>query len=126
MARRHETEGVDRRLREVLAPQPGQVGRVVESALCVPETRRRPRLPLIAAAAAAVLVLALAAALLVPALRRDEPILSRAASRHSVSNRDGIVVVRSLDGGATSLRSGERPSQPPRGMMLIVRGETRP
>lgn len=127
MARRYESDGeADRRLRAALEPQPGQVVRVAERVLGLQEVRRRRPLALAAgAAAAAAVALVLAAVLLLPLLRPDVP-PETAAARYSVFNRDGVLVVRSQDGGVTSLRSGERPREPSRGMMLIVREENRP
>lgn len=49
-----------------------------------------------------------------------------AAVRFHVTNRNGVVVIQDADGGATFLYSRERPSEPPRGMRMIVRGGTRP
>jgi hypothetical protein len=125
MADRHETDGeVDRRLRRTLEPRAEQVDRVVGKALRSGEAGGRRRRPLAVAAAvtAAVAALIVLGLLLLPALRRTEPPVTVAASRYSLTNRDGLVVVRRLDGGATFLQSGERRYPPPRGMMLIVQG----
>lgn len=126
MARRYESDGeADRRLRAALEPSPGQVDRVAEGALRAQGVRRRRPLALAAGAAAAAVALVLAAVLFLPMLWPDSP-PETASARYSVFNRDGILVVRSQDGGLTSLRSGERPREPSRGMMLIVREEKRP
>lgn len=127
MAGLYESDGeVDRRLRAALEPGAGRVARVAEGALRAHEARRRRSLAMAAAAVAATVVaLVLVAVLLLPADRPAAP-PETSAGRYSMYNRDGVLVVRSLDGGATFLRPGERSVEPPRGMMLIVRKETRP
>lgn len=124
MVERYEPDGeLDRRLRAALEPTPAQVSRVVAGALGAGEDRRRRPLAVAAGVAAAAVALLVLALVLLPGLRTGPPPGAATASRYSLSNRDGLLVVRSLDGGATFFRSGERPSEPPRGMMLIVRGD---
>lgn len=118
----------DRRLRAALEPGEARVGRVVRGALAARE-RRRPSVALVAALAGAVAVLVLLGALLLPVLRggsAPEPEPPAAVARFHVTNRNGVIVVKDTDGGATFLYSRERPSEPPRGMRMIVRGGTRP
>lgn len=123
----------DGRLRAALQPSEEQVQRVAGRAL---EARgdRRPSLALVAALSAAVGVLVLLGALLLPAVRSGSGPGSRvapephptAAARFSLTNRDGLLVVRDPDGAVTFLHSRERPDEPPRGMRLIVRRGNRP
>jgi hypothetical protein len=112
-----------------MALEPGEerVGRVVQGALAVRE-RRRPSVALVAVLGAGVVALVLLAALLLPAIRGGSPPGEppAAVARFHVTNRNGVVVVQDADGGATFLYSRERPSEPPRGMRMIVRGGTRP
>lgn len=116
-------EELDRRLRAALEPSTARVGRVVRASLGA-RARRRPSLALVAALGTAAALLVLVGALLLPALRpatdREDP--AAAVARFHVTNRDGVVVVRDADGGATLLHSRERPTEPPRGMRMIVRG----
>lgn len=124
----------DGRLRAALEPSEEQVQRVAGRAL---EARgaRRPSLALMAALSAAAGVLVLLGALLLPAARSGsgpgsrvgpEPPPTAAAARFSLTNRDGLLVVRDPDGAVTFLHSRERSGEPPRGMRLIVRRRDRP
>ena len=120
-------DAVDRRLRGALEPPAGLAARVARNALGARAARGGHRRPVtVALTAAALALLVVVAALLLPVLRSGSPPEGDlAASRHSLSNRDGILVVRRPDGGATFLAPGARIAEPPRGMMLIVRKETR-
>lgn len=124
----------DGRLRAALEPSEEQVQRVAGRAL---EARgdRRPSLALVAALSAAAGALVLLGALLLPAVRSGsgpgsgpapEPPPTAAAARYSLTNRDGLLVVRDPDGGVTFLHSRERPDEAPRGMRMIVRKGNRP
>lgn len=135
MARRTEQRrDPDARLRAALEPSEGQVRRVVTAALGARRVRR-PGLRLVAVLSAAALALAVLGGLLLLTLQPragsgpepgSEPPTAVAAARYSLTNRNGLLVVRSPDGGASFLHSRERPDEPPRGMMLIVRGGNRP
>ncbi len=124
----------DRRLRAALQPSEEQVQRVAGRAL---EARgdRRPSLALVVALSAAAGVLVLLGALLLPAVRSDsgpgsgpapEPPPAVTAAPYSLTNPDGLVVVRDQDGGVTFLHSRERPDEAPRGMRMIVTRGNRP
>lgn len=142
---RERDDEVDPRLRAALEPRPGQAERVARVAL-----ERRPgavdrllrrifewqpsfarRHPLRSLTGLSVLIVlgwfaVLAVWLVLSLLPGSPPPPEPAVARHSLSNRDGVLVVRRPDGGAVFLHSRERPTEPPRGMMLIVRGEIRP
>lgn len=124
----------DARLRAALEPSEAQVGRVVTGALGGRRVRR-PGLRLVAILSAAAVALVVLGGLLLLAIRPgagsgpetgSEPPAAVVAARYSLTNRDGLLVVRSPDGGASFLQSRERPDEPPRGMVLIVRGGNRP
>lgn len=132
MAERYEPEAEpDRRLRASLEAPSGAAGRIVRNALATAPPEPPRRWPRLVASAAA---LAATAALVFLSLRgfdgrrradaaREGPV---AEARFAVTNRDGIVLVRSLDGGLSSLYGpvGRDPSPP--GMRIIVLGENRP
>jgi hypothetical protein len=143
---RERDDLVDPRLRAALEPGAGQAERVAREAL-----QQRPgafdrllrrvfewrpsfarRHPLRSLSGLALLITlggwgAVLAIWLVLSLLPGSPAPPEAAlARHSLSNRNGVIVVRRPDGGAAFLHSRERPTEPPRGMMLIVRGEIRP
>ncbi|HLE82925.1 MAG TPA: hypothetical protein VJG13_01180 [Thermoanaerobaculia bacterium] len=142
---RERDDLVDPRLRAALEPGAGQAERVAREAL---EPRLgafdrllrrvfewRPsfagRHPLRSLSGLSALVLggwfAILAVWLVLSLLPGSPAPPEPAlARHSLSNRNGVIVVRRPDGGAAFLHSRERPTELPRGMMLIVRGEIRP
>lgn len=135
MARRTEQpRNQDARLRAALEPSEAQVRRVVTGAFGARRVRR-PGPRLVAVLSAAVVALVLLGGLLLLTLRPgagsgpepgSEPPSTAAAARFSLTNRDGLLVVRDQDGGVTFLHSRERPDEPPRGMVLIVRGGNQP
>jgi len=138
---------VDPRLRAALEPRPGQVERVARAAL-EPEpraldrllrgvfdpplslARRHPLRSLFGLSLAIALGgwLAVFAVLAVLELRPAgrPPRAEIEAARYSLTNRNGVLVVRRPDGGAAFLHSQELTDDGPRGMLLIVRGEDRP
>lgn len=121
---------LDRRLRAALEPEDERTDRVVRGALEAGKPRR-PSLGLVAALAAGAVTLVLLGALLLPAIRPvsgpdPEAPSAAAAARYSVTNQDGVIVVRDPDGGATFLHAREPQDERPRGMRMIVRGGTRP
>jgi hypothetical protein len=132
MAKRYEPDGeLDRRLWRALDATPGAAERITRRSLAEaarPRSRRWPRLAAAGAALAAmVLVLLLAVRSLEWRSEAGQAVERRAVeARYGITNRDGIVVVRSLDGGPSFLHApGRRASLPP-GMIIIVLGETRP
>ena len=132
MAKRYEPDGeLDRGLRAALDAPAGAAERIARRSLAEaarPRPRRWPRVALAGAALAAMVLVLLVAVRSVEwggeAGRAAEGRVVEA--RYAITNRDRIVVVRSLDGGPSSLHApGRRASSPP-GMMIIVLGETRP
>lgn len=132
-------DGIDRRLREALAPPPGAAERVARRALAGEQSpARRPVLrPALVGLALAGLTVVLLLVLPRLWLRVAEPVEGEAvrqeaqagSARYAITNRGEVIVVQALDGGASSLRSTDPtpggPSAPP-GMRLIVTGGTRP
>lgn len=115
----------DARLRALLEPRSDQVERVARKALRPRPTHHGRWLP--AAVAGAAGVLAVVGVLLAPPSRLHESLSPDTASRkYSLSNRDGVMVVRRPDGATAFLHAPEQPLVRPRGMMMIVRGETEP
>jgi hypothetical protein len=143
---RERDDELDPRLRAALEPRAGQAERVAREALeprpgAVDRLLRRifewrpsfaRRHPLRSLAGLA-LLLALGGWLTVLAVglvSNSEPGSPAppepAVARHSLSNRDGVIVVRRPDGGAAFLHSPEPRSERPPGMILFVRGDSRP
>jgi hypothetical protein len=137
---------MDPRLRAALEPRPGRAERVARQALELrpgaadrllrgifdwrPSFARRHPLRSLAGLA---LLIALGGWLTVLAVglvsSREPgslPPSEPAVARHSLSNRDGVIVVRRPDGGAALLHSREPRSERPPGMILFVRGDSRP
>jgi hypothetical protein len=122
----------ERVAREALEPRPGAVDRLLRRVFewRLSFARRHPLRSLFGLSLAIALGgwLVAFAVLAVLELRTagQPPRAETGAARYSLTNRDGVLVVRRPDGGAAFLHSRERPAEPPRGMMLIVRGDHRP
>jgi len=132
MAERYKPDtDLERRLRTALDAPPGTAERIARKALATPARPTPHRWPRLAASAAALVATALLVLVSVRAFDRrpgtgeevGSPVVE---ARFAVTNRDGIVVVRSLDGGPSSLHAPGRHEPAPAGMMIIVLGETRP
>jgi hypothetical protein len=126
MVERHRGgELPDARLRAALEPGDDQVVRVVGRAFRALERRRSSRARELVLSAAVVALLILGMLLWPTRPHGPQTPADLAEPRYSMTNENGVFVVRRADGAAL-IDSREPTDGSPRGMLLIVRGENRP
>jgi len=104
---------MDLRLREILAPRPEAVERIVRGALASRPAHRRPLLT--AAPVAALLVIAIAIFVALP----PRPAAKAEPSRVSISNAGGVVIARSTSGEGWVIQS-RAPQSPARDEQILI------